>query len=91
MTYDITGRIGPQFRPQDEPEWPMNSYERPAYMLWNAIASELHAAKWPEARIRDWLQSKQARWALDGDLGNRIRKAGRAHARDVVLSDPHHG
>jgi hypothetical protein len=70
--YDITGKIGPLY-PEAIPnpcEWPMYSFARPAYILWNAIAAELHAMKWTDTEIKAWLQAKDTRWALDGDLGD---------------------
>ena len=57
---------------KDTPEWPMYSYSRPAYLLWNAIARELFAAGWTEARIKDWLQSKSTRRAQDIRQGRRV-------------------
>lgn len=84
--YDISGKIGPLYGPvTPEPEWPMYSYERPAWMLWNAIANELHTAGWSEEKIRDWLQSKSARWALDGDLGDALRDMGKKYAQKHIL------
>jgi hypothetical protein len=78
--YDITGKIGPLWRNREEPEWPMYSYERPAWMLWQAIAGVLNKRGWTEEEIQTWLQSKGARWALDGDLGEQIERLGREYA-----------
>jgi hypothetical protein len=81
MYFDITDRIGPlQVRIHEEPEWPMYSYERPAWMLWNAIASGLHQRGWTDDEIKEWLQSKEPRWALDRDLGEAIEKLGHEYA-----------
>ncbi len=79
---DITSKIGPLFNSDQKPaEWPMYSYERPAYMLWNAIANGLKARKWTEKQIRDWLQSKHPRWALDCELGTALEKIGADFAK----------
>jgi predicted transcriptional regulator len=72
---DITGKIGPMFE-RVEREWPMYSYERPAWILWDAIANNLHSRGWTEHAIKDWLQSKATRWALDGELGDALRALG---------------
>jgi hypothetical protein len=82
---DITGKIGPLFGVvTPNPEWPMYSYERPAYMLWNAIANALHAKGWTEPQIKEWLQSKATRWALDSDLGDMIIAAGEQYAQQIA-------
>jgi hypothetical protein len=78
---DITDRIGPLYTSDKEPQWPMYSYSRPAYLLWNAIANQLHAQGWTIDEIQTWLQSKQTRWALDGELGTAIEKLGKAYAK----------
>lgn len=81
--YDLTGHIGPMFTNAQPPEWPMYSFDRPAHILWNAIAKELHAAGWSNARIKDWLQSKSTRWALDGTLGDMIASLGTDYAKTI--------
>ena len=65
----------------------MYSYDRPAYMLWNAIANVLINKGWTEDEIREWLQSKATRWALDGDLGEMIREVGEKYAEKLSNSD----
>ena len=80
-TIDITDRIG---QIGSNAEWPMYSHDRAAYMLWNAIANGLAAKGWTEEQIKDWLQSKSARWALDGDLGDAISKLGTEYANTIV-------
>lgn len=78
---DITGKIGNLFHSHETPpEWPMYSYSRPAYMLWNAIANGLIAKGWTEEQIKEWMQSKETRWALDGKLGDKILKLGEEYA-----------
>lgn len=81
-TIDITYKIGAVYRLKD-PKWPMYSYDRPAYMLWNAIANGLHDKGWSEEEIKTWLQSKATRWALDGSLGEDVEKLGREYAKTV--------
>lgn len=84
-TIDITGKIGPLASLADEPEWPMFSYDRPSYVLWNAIAQTLYSNGWSAGKIREWLQSKEPRWALDGELGNQIRQLGNEWAEKHIL------
>lgn len=77
MSIDITGKIcdlHPSYG-----DWPMYSYERPAWLLWNTIANALHDKGWTEDQIKEWLQSKDPRIALDGGLGNEIQKLGKAY------------
>ena len=81
--YDCTGHIGPSHPTQEQAEWPMYSFERPSFILWNAIAGELHRRGWRDKQIRDWLQSKNTRWALDMDLGEALQKLGREYAETV--------
>jgi hypothetical protein len=81
--YDCTGLIG-QLGEDAMAEWPMYSYDAPAYTVWNAIAAEFNKAGWSDDQIKDWLQSKAARWAMDGDLGDAMRAAGAAYARKVI-------
>lgn len=66
---DYTALIGPL---NSDKEWPMYSYERPAYMFWNAIANTLRTRGWSDEEIKEWLQSKEPRWMLDGELGETI-------------------
>ncbi len=74
---DITGKIGTLNGEtvNPAPEYPMYSYERPAWMVWGAVADEMQKRGWKEEQILEWLQSKNARWALDGELGNMIAGA----------------
>ena len=69
--------------PNTNPEWPMYSFSRPAWLLWNAIANGLIEKGWTEEEIKFWLQSKDTRWALDGDLGEEIEKLGKKYARKI--------
>lgn len=78
--YDCTGLIGDLYPSTEKPEWPMYSYSRPAYVLWNAIAGELNRLGWTDDEIREWLQSKHPRWALDGSLGDKLRDLGIEYA-----------
>lgn len=80
---DITDKIGPLWRNPEEPAWPMYSFNGPSFMLWNAIANGLHARGWSNKQIKDWLQSKGARWALDGSVGDAIEKLGREYAKQI--------
>lgn len=80
--FDWTVRMGPQ-SPLAQPEIPMYSYERPAWIVWNAIAKTLHERGWSEPQIVEWLQSKQPRWALDSDLGDALVTAARDFAATI--------
>ena len=81
--FDITGKVGPLWPRAKEAEIPMYSFERPAYILWNAIGKSLCAKGWSEKKIAEWLQSKGPRWALDGSLGDAIEKLGADYAEQA--------
>jgi hypothetical protein len=83
ITYeiDVTDKIGPMAA---EIEWPMFSFVRPTHIVWNTIANVLHERGWSEAKIQDWLQSKEARWALDGALGDALTDAAEQYAREHI-------
>lgn len=88
--YDCTGHLGPLFEHKilhDDDPWLMYSYDRPAYKLWNAIAAELYANGWRDAQIKDWLQSKGPRWALDGSLGDSLDELGKTYAKEILGGD----
>lgn len=85
--YDISGKIGPLFPTQEVREWPMYSYEEPASTLWTAIADRLHELGWPDDRIREWLQSKQSRWAMDGELGHKPPPMGKPDTRATAIME----
>jgi len=71
---DITDKIAGN---SGNTEWPMCSYDRPAYLFWNGIANGLKKNGATIKEIQWWLQSKCARWTLDG-MGNEIEKLGEA-------------
>lgn len=48
------------------------SYDRPAYIFWNAFVNGLIASGLTEAEAIEWVQSKKARWMLDGELSDVI-------------------
>lgn len=84
--YDCTGMIGPlwpEMFVKHPAQWPMYSFERPGHILWNAIATELNKQGWNDEEIREWLQSKSTRWALDGDLGDALEMIGKLYARSA--------
>lgn len=83
-SYDCTGFIGPLFRKEADAAWPMYSYDRPAYIVWNAIAGDLYKSGWSDKRIKDWLQSKGPRWALDGELSAMLEDAAVAWAKKHI-------
>ena len=82
---DITGKIGPSSATFSNPEWPMYSYERPACILWNAIANGLIAKGWSEYQLKKWLQSKDTRYALDGILGDKLEALGEEYAATFLM------
>jgi hypothetical protein len=82
--YDITGQIGDSLPRTDQPEWPMYSFRGPSMLLWNAIGRRLAESGWSETKVREWLQSKEARWALDGSLGIAIEALGATYAEKVL-------
>lgn len=84
--YDITGKVGSLYPATHDIEWPMYSYDRPAYKLWNAIGKRLTEHGWTEGEVKAWLQSKDTRHALDGALGDAIEKLG-AEFADSVRND----
>jgi hypothetical protein len=79
---DITGQIGPLY-PSNPPEWPMYAFNTPAYDVWNAIANVLFERGWTVLEIKGWLQSKSARWAMDGSLGEALVEAARNYAATI--------
>ena len=80
---DITGKIGSMF-PNEKPEWPMYSFDRAAHILWNTIANEMVKLGYSEDEIKQYLQSKSTRWALDGDLGDMLELVGQEYARKNI-------
>lgn len=85
--FDITAKIGELFyinTPECLAEWPMYSFDMPSRILWNAIGKRLAHAGWTEDQIREWLQSKATRLALDDALGDAIEKVGSAWAENIL-------
>lgn len=77
MARDITADIGPLYRSGWDPKIPMYSYERPAYIFWQAVFEGLQEGGMTEEQAIDWLQSKNPRWVLDGSLGAILQDLGR--------------
>lgn len=75
--FDLTGLVGSA---DGSSCWPMYSFDRPAFTVWNALSRRLFERGWSDAEIRTWLQSKEARWALDGALGDALANAASACA-----------
>lgn len=63
---DFSARVG---------ELHMYSYDRPAYMVWDAIMNALMTKGYSQAAAEQWLKSKAARWACDGELGDALVSA----------------
>lgn len=84
MTRDITGDIGPLHERGTAPTVPMYSFDRPAYVLWQAVFDGLLQRGWSEASALAWLQSKGPRHMFDGDATNWVRFVG---ARIALTAD----
>ena len=63
---DFTGRMG-QLGREIKGEWPMYSYERPAWNYWNGVANYLKSVGCTDAEIGEILRHKYMRWMLDHD------------------------
>jgi hypothetical protein len=74
---DITADIGPLYVRSEPAKIPMFSYERPAYLLWQAVFEGLQEGGWSEQQAIEWLQSKAPRFELDGALGDDLQQLGR--------------
>ncbi len=81
--FDITGTVCSMHSTPKYPEvykdrerWEMFSFDRPSYVLWNAVGKELFKNGWTMEEIRCFLQSKYPRWELDGSLAEKIEKIG---------------
>ena len=77
--HDITAAMGPLC------PIPMYSFNTPAYLLWQAVFDGLQEAGMSEVEAIEWLQSKSARWAMDGELGDSIRALGHAYGKKEAL------
>jgi hypothetical protein len=62
---DFTNQIG---------NWGMYSYDRPAWLFWNAMMNGLMDSGYSQQAAEQWLRSKAARWMLDGDMGDKIEE-----------------
>ena len=62
---DITGNVGPLFPPSTPSDWPMYSFNRPAYTFWNGFAKGLAKRGLSIDEIKVELQSKGVRLMLD--------------------------
>lgn len=65
----------------DAVEVPMYSFERPAHIVWDTMSRALMARGWTDDEIKTWLQSKDARHALDGALGDALTRAAKRYAK----------
>lgn len=81
--YDISGKIGPMYDTTSGAEWPMYSFNGPSMTVWGTIAAALHERGWSDARVKEWLQSKAARWAMDMDLGEALIRTAREYAASI--------
>ncbi len=79
---DFSGRMGPKLSlhsASNPPEWPMYSYERPAWLYFNGVANALRAQGWNDEQIKERLASKDMRWMLDA-WEQEVEHLGFAHA-----------
>ena len=85
---DYTGRFGPLYRPSPEtkPDWPMFSYDRPAYLFWNGVANYLREQGKTDDEISEALQSKDMRYMLDS-YGQIIESLGATVAGKFYFED----
>lgn len=67
----------------DAVDVPMYSFEQPAHILWDTMTRALMARGWTEDEIKTWLQSKDARHALTGSLGDDIARAAKRYAKGI--------
>lgn len=81
--YDCSMFIGQLYDRSEKPAWPMYSFDRPSTILWNAIANGLYQRGWNDDQIKEWLQSKGPRWALDRSLGDAITALGAEYAKTI--------
>lgn len=87
--YDLSVYIGPSMpHLTDNAAWPMYSYDKPATLVWNAIAAEMHAAGWNDKRIKGWLQSVESRWACERGLGDILTATATEYARREITNRP---
>lgn len=77
---DYTDKFGPSIARHDI-EWPMYSFSAPAVDFWNGLANGLRERGWPEDKIKWWLQSKHARWMMDGPVSDNLSELGRSYAK----------
>jgi len=65
----------------DDVDVPMYSFERPAHIVWDTMTRALMARGWTDDEIKTWLQSRDARHALDGSLGDALTRAAKKYAK----------
>lgn len=75
---DISCDIGPLYplHKNTEPKYPMYSYKRAAYSLWQGVFNALIDQGRTEEEAFDVLMSKHMRWALDGKLAEALQQFG---------------
>lgn len=72
---DITGEIGDLYKDQDPPKYPMYSFSRPAWIVWQAVYDGMLDNGFSHEKAMEVLASKHMRWALDGDLSDILKEA----------------
>jgi hypothetical protein len=95
--HDITASIGPLYPPTQfwdvknekmvaTAPYPMFSFERPATILWQAVYEGIRKRGLTHEQAIEWLQSKGPRWALDGELGDKLTELGQEYAKTVDIT-----
>jgi hypothetical protein len=64
--------------------WPMYSYDRPAYMVWNVIGQYMADNGYTLEEIKWWMQSKNPRYELDGYLGDMLKETAKKWAEEHI-------
>jgi len=72
---DITADIGPMY-PNNKATVPMYSFDRPAWILWQAVYDAMRAEGCSDEQAIAWLQGRGPRMELDGGLGDKVRVLG---------------
>lgn len=78
---DLLAKIGPLQPKHVNADWTMYSFNTPSNLFWLGMIRGLAKQGWSEIEIQLWLQSKSARWLLDG-MGQDIVELGESCAKD---------
>ena len=76
---DISGQIGPLLQ-HGEVSSPMYSFNRAAYSVWQGVYAGLVEQGKTKQQAIAILQSKNIRWALDGEFSEILENVGKKYA-----------